>query len=92
MEKKVTTPMCLTTTTTTTTTKKKKPQKTEQTFATHVLMEMLETVENIPKSCIIESGNWFSQYKSTQHFSNIQNICNKISVHIIRLLSVTGHD
>ena len=52
---------------------------------------MLETVENIPKSCIIESSNCSSQYISAQHFNNIQNICNKVSVPIIRLLSVTEH-
>ena len=63
----------------------------DQTFATYVLKEMLETVENMPKSCIIESSNCCSLYKSAQHFDNIQNICNKIGVPIIRLVSVTGH-
>ena len=52
---------------------------------------MLETVRNIPDSCIIESGKCSSQYKSAQHFDNIQNICNMIGVPIIRLFSVTGH-
>ena len=53
---------------------------------------MLETVENIPETCIIESDNCSSQYKLAQHFDNIQNICNKIGVPIIRLFSVAGHD
>ena len=71
--------MCLTT------------KKHNQTSVTHVLKEMLETVENIPKSCIIQSSNCCLQYISAQHFGNIQNICNKVSVPIIHLLSVTGH-
>ena len=60
-------------------------QKHDLVFVTHVLKEMLEIVKNIPKSC----GYCSSQYKSAQHFDNIQNICNKISVPIIRLFSVT---
>ena len=51
---------------------------------------MLETVTNIHESCIIESDNCSSQYKSAQHFDNIQNIYNKTSVSIIFLFSVTG--
>ena len=66
-------------------------KKHEQTFVKLVLEEMLETVENIPEICIIESDNCSSQYKSAQHFDNIQNICNKIGVPIIRLFSVAGH-
>ena len=48
-------------------------------------------VENIPESCIIESNNCSSQYKSAQHFDNIQNICYKIGFSIICLFNVTRH-
>ena len=48
-------------------------------------------VENIPEGCIIESNNCSSQYKSAQHFDNIQNICYKIGASIICLFNVTRH-
>ena len=38
--------------------------KKDQTFVTHVPKELLETVKNIPKNCIIESDNFSSKYKS----------------------------
>ena len=53
--------------------------------------EMIGTVENIPESCVIESDNCSSLYKSAQHFDDLQYICNKIGVPIIRLFSVAGH-
>ena len=47
---------------------------------------MLQTVKNIPeKVASLKSDNCSSQYKSAQHFHDIQNICNKISVLIICL-------
>ena len=52
---------------------------------------MLKTVENVPKRCIIKSSNCSSQYKSSQHFDNIQNICNKIGVSTIFQFSVARH-
>ena len=51
-------------------------KKYDQTFVKHVFEEMLETVENISKICIIERDNCSSQYKSVQHFHDIQNIYN----------------
>ena len=51
---------------------------------------MLEIMENIPESCI-KSENCSLQYKTVQHFKDIQNICNKICVPIMCLLSVVGH-
>ena len=71
--------MCLTT------------KKQNQTFVTHALKEVLETVANIPESCIIESDNCSTKYKSLQHFDNIRNICTKIGVPVILLFSVTWH-
>ena len=66
-------------------------KKHDQTFVKLVLEEMIGTVENIPESCVIESDNCSSQYKSAQHFDDLQYICNKIGVPIIRLFSVAGH-
>ena len=70
-------------------------KKHDQTFVTRPQRNARnsedQTVKNIPHSCIIESGKCSSQYKSAQHFDNIQNICNMIGVPIIRLFSVTGH-
>ena len=66
-------------------------KKHDQTFVKLVLEEMIGTVENIPESCVIESDNCSSQYKSAQHFDDLQYICNKIGAPIIRLFSVAGH-
>ena len=62
-------------------------RKHDLTFATHILKEMLETVEKY----IIESENCYSHYKSAKHFDNIQSICIKIGVPIICLFSVMEH-
>lgn len=51
---------------------------------------VLEIMENIPESCI-KSDNCSLQYKTVQHFKDIKNICNKIYVPIMCLLSVVGH-
>ena len=69
---------------------KKHAHTHNQTFVTHVLKKMLDTMENIPDSCIIGNNNCSSQYESAQHFNNIQNICNKIGGPITCLFSVTG--
>ena len=66
-------------------------RKHDQKFVKLVLEEMLATVDAIPEVCIIESDNCTSQYKSAQHFNEIQEICDKIEVLIIRVYNVAGH-
>ena len=39
---------------------------------------MLDTVETMAEICVIESDNCTSQYKSAEHFEDIQEICNNI--------------
>ena len=62
-------------------------RKYDQKFVKLVLKEMLDTVDMLPGMCIISS----SQYKSAQHFDDMQIICGNIKVPIIRLFSVAGH-
>ena len=66
-------------------------RKHDQKFVKLVLEKMLDTVETMPEICVIESDNCTSQYKSAQHFEDIQEICNSIEVPIIRLFSVACH-
>ena len=65
--------------------------KHDQKFAKLVRKEMLDTVDTIPKICVIESDNCAAQYKPAQHFDDIQAICNKIEVPIIHIFSVARH-
>ena len=66
-------------------------KKHNQTFVKQVLEEMIATVEYVPQTCIIESGNCSSQFKSAQHFDDLKHICNKMGVPIVWLFSVAGH-
>ena len=52
---------------------------------------MIGTVENTPEVCVIESDNCSSQYKSAQHFDDIQFLSNQYGMIVIRLFSVAGH-
>ena len=38
-----------------------------------VMENMIETVENKPEICVLESDNCASQYKSAEHFEDIQH-------------------
>ena len=53
---------------------------------------MLNTVDkNLPGICVIESENCSAQYKSAQHFYDIQQISNKYEMSILRVFSIAGH-
>ena len=66
-------------------------KKHDQPCVRLVLEKMVDTVEDLPEMVIIESDNCSSQYKSAQHFDDIQAITNKIGIPIIRLFSIAGH-
>jgi len=66
-------------------------KKHDQKFVKIVLEEMLETLDSIPEMCVIESDNCSGQYKSAQHFYDIQELSNKLGTPIVRLFSIAGH-
>lgn len=66
-------------------------KKHDQTFVKKVLKEMIATIECLPQSCIVESDNCSSQYKSAKHFEDLQEICDEIGIPLIRLFSIAGH-
>lgn len=66
-------------------------KKHDQPFVKISLEKMLDTVDSMPEICVIESDNCSSQYKSAQHFDDIQYICNKIGVPVLRVFSIAGH-
>ena len=65
----------------------------DQVFVNTVLQEMLSEVENMEKhdTILIESDNCSSEYKSSQHFCNIQELSNKLNKTIIRVYGAAGH-
>ena len=62
------------------------PQKK---FVNVVLKEIIESVSTIPQLCIIESDNCSAQYKSTEHFHDIQSLAGHFNIPIIRVF--VGH-
>ena len=66
-------------------------KKHDQPFVKLVLEKMLNTITAIPEVCVIESDNCGLQYKSAQHFDDLQYISNKIAVPVIRVFSIAGH-
>ena len=64
----------------------------EQTFLRLVIEEMLSEVEMQDDSVIIiESDNCTSQYKSSKHFYDTQNIANKYEKTVFRVFGIAGH-
>ena len=67
-------------------------RKHDQTFVHCVLENMLEEVDINPETyLIIESDNCSSQYKSSAHFSSIQEISNHYQCNIIRVFGIPEH-
>ena len=64
----------------------------DQAFVKLVSTEMLESVA-IPDDVIIiiESDNCSAQYKSSQHFSDMQDISNKYNKTLIQVYGIAGH-
>ena len=58
-------------------------------FVNVVLKEIIECVSTIPHLSIIESDNCSAQYKSTEHFYNIQSLAGHFNIPIIQVF--VGH-
>ena len=54
-----------------------------------MLKEIIECVSTIPQLSIIESDNCSAQYKSTEHFYNIQSLAGHFNIPIIQVF--VGH-
>jgi len=52
---------------------------------------MIQSLDSLPQLCVIESDNCNSQYKSAQHFQDIQSLADTFNFSIIRIFSVAGH-
>ena len=68
-------------------------KKHDQKFVKVALSEILETITDQPTAdmCIVESDNCASQYKSAEHFYDIQSLSNESNMKIIRVFGVAGH-
>lgn len=66
-------------------------KKHDQKFVKLVLQEMIQSLDSLPQLCVIESDNCNSQYKSAQHFQDIQSLADTFNFSIIRIFSVAGH-
>lgn len=66
-------------------------KKHDQKFVKLVLRETIESIESFPELCIVESDNCNSQYKSAQHFEDIQSLADLFNFPIICVFSVAGH-
>ena len=63
----------------------------DQVFVKKVLEEIIETVDVLPEICVIDSDNCGMQYKSAEHFEDMQDLSNQISTPIIRVYGIAGH-
>lgn len=66
-------------------------KKHDQKCVKYAVEEMLDSIHMIPEICIIESDNCNSQYKSAQHFDDMQSISNRLGIPLIRIFSIAGH-
>ena len=67
-------------------------QTHDQVFVRAALEEMLSVTDiSQHEMLMIESDNCTGQYKSTQHFHDLQEICNSIEKPLVRLYAVEGH-
>ena len=67
--------------------------KHDQVFVKKVLEEMLSDIEFPQKYMIvIESDIYTSQYKSLQHFHDLQEISTKYNRMLVRVFGIAGHD
>ena len=62
----------------------------DQKFVKVCIEEMLSTI-NIPLDMCIESDNCSSQYKSSEHFHDLQSIANSTKKMLIRVFGIAGH-
>ena len=63
----------------------------DQKFVKVVLKEMIESVSTIPQLCIIESNNCGAQYKSAEHFDDVQSLADHFDIPIIHVFSIAGY-
>ena len=65
----------------------------DQVFVNQSIHEMLKKEDNIGfyDMIIIESDNCTSQYKSAQHFHDLQKISNQFDKTVVRIYGVAGH-
>ena len=61
-----------------------------QKFVKVVLKEMIESVYTILQLCIIESSNCGAQYKSAEHFDDVQNLADHFDIPITHVFSIAG--
>lgn len=67
-------------------------KKHDQKFVKVAIEKMLDGCNfNSGTYCVIESDNCSSQYKSAQHFTDMQEIADKNEIKIIRVYGVAGH-
>ncbi len=64
----------------------------DQAFADIAMREMLSTTDLDEATCIlVESDNCSGQYKSAEHFRDLQKISNDTNLKLIRLYWIEGH-
>lgn len=66
----------------------------DQAFVKLVILKMLSTVEDMMSEdtkILIESDNCSSQYKSTEHFADLQDLANQYQRTVIRVYGIAGH-
>ena len=66
-------------------------KKHNQKLARIVMDEMVNSNSSLPDVLIIESDNCYSQYKSAEHYHDLQQIADDKNVTIIRSYSIAGH-
>ena len=64
-----------------------------QKFVKVVMGEMLNEIPSIKEGscCVIESDNCTCQYKSAEHFSDIQDLCNELEMVVISVFGIAAH-
>eukprot|EP00794_Sanderia_malayensis_P019611 gene19611-21542_t len=64
----------------------------DQAFVDIAMREMLSTTDLDEATCIlVESDNCSGQYKSAEHFHDLQKISNDTNLKLIRLYGIEGH-
>ena len=64
----------------------------DQKFAKVVIEEMLSEVQlKSGEYILIESDNCSSQYKSAEHYHDMQDLCNNANTPLIRVYGISGH-
>lgn len=65
----------------------------DQVFVRLTVDEMISEVPNLNsyEAVIVESDNCSSQYKSARHFSDMQDLSNRLDKKVIRIYGIAGH-